>query len=493
MRQITFIAAILAALSLAACGGGGGSSPVIMEPMEPETVGPLPFPLERTVRETDQQTACLGGCYGHYASNFETLPRQTARDARHAPVYSEFGQQIHERLFVGIHQGDEHLSSLPSGGQRGSTQIRYGRLNDGAGAATVTAYLEAGLLSDGLVRRHASPPVLRVRGTVQPHHLDDLVRAVQLVNAALPADWQITMPPDDGGSDNASIEVYFVPSLAAGAGVTHYHVDGASVGQASLDWARIEIDSNVVDAAPIIGERLVQQVLAHEIIHALGVLDHLPTSFDTIMEPNNPGPQQGIAQPLSILYPADREALRALYGRLDNGDSPAADLGPWTSKSLHIAGNAKHANFGVAMRNGYAEPWAHGYLPGEYCCSFGLANNPALSGTVEWTGTMLGFTPEALAVSGGARIGVELATLTGSADFTSLEAWAAGAAPGAAGTGTTWLDGDLGYMIMVSGNTFRETGGDDGTLTGIFTGRQHEGAAGTLERQDLTAAFGGSR
>ena len=31
-----------------------------------------------------------------------------------------------------------------------------------------------------------------------------------------------------------------------------------------------------------------------------------------------------------------------------------------------------------------------------------------------------------------------------------------------------WLDGDLGYTIAARGNTFRETGGDDGRLTGIF-------------------------
>ncbi|MDE2789263.1 MAG: hypothetical protein OXI81_02410 [Paracoccaceae bacterium] len=408
-------------------------------------------------------------------------------------MYSEFGQQLHERLFVGIHQGDEHLGSLPSIGQRGSTKIRYGRLNDGVGATTVAAYLEAGLLSDRVVRRHASPPVLRVNGTAESHHLDALVRSVQLVNASLPADWKITILPDSGDHDSAIIEVDFVPSLAAGAGVTHYYIDRASPGQPSLDRARIEIDRNVMDAAPIIGERLVQQVLAHEIVHALGVLDHLPTRFDTIMESDNPGPSQGIEQPLSILYPADREALRALYGRLANGDSPAADLGPWTSASLHIAGNGRHANFGVAMRNGYAEAWAHGYHPGEFCCDFSLGNNPALSGSVTWNGVLLGLTPDAAAVAGDAAISVNIASMTGRADFTGLETWNPNAAPGAVGTGATWLDGDLGYTIAVRGNTFRETGGDAGTLTGIFTGRAHDGAAGTLERSDLTAAFGASR
>lgn len=54
-------------------------------------------------------------------------------------------------------------------------------------------------------------------------------------------------------------------------------------------------------------------------------------------------------------------------------------------------------------------------------------------------------------------------------------------------------NGDLRYFIAVRGNTFRETGGDEGILTGIFVGRNHEGATGTLERTDLVGAFGGIR
>ena len=81
--------------------------------------------------------------------------------------------------------------------------------------------------------------------------------------------------------------------------------------------------------------------------------------------------------------------------------------------------------------------------------------------------------------------------MAGRADFTRLETW--GAAPAAVGTGATWGDGDLGYAIAVHGNTFRDTGGDAGRLTGSFTGISHEGVAGILERTDLTAAFGGVR
>ena len=140
----------------------------------------------------------------------------------------------------------------------------------------------------------------------------------------------------------------------------------------------------------------------------------------------------------------------------------------------------------MALRNGLSEPWAHGHLP-----ATDLADNPALVGTVEWIGTMVGLTPEATAVTGDAQIAVDLSTLVGATVFTDLEEWAG--APGAPGDGTTWGRGDLGYAIAVTGNAFRETGGDAGQLTGIFTGRNHEGAAGTLERDDLTAAFGAGR
>ena len=79
--------------------------------------------------------------------------------------------------------------------------------------------------------------------------------------------------------------------------------------------------------------------------------------------------------------------------------------------------------------------------------------------------------------------------MTGRADFTRLETW--DGEPGAPGTGAVWNAGRLGYTIAVAGNAFSQTGGDAGTLRGVFFGERHIGMGGTLERQDLTAAFGG--
>ena len=60
---------------------------------------------------------------------------------------------------------------------------------------------------------------------------------------------------------------------------------------------------------------------------------------------------------------------------------------------------------------------------------------------------------------------VKSTNLSGYAGFASLESWATGAAPGASGTGTLWSDSDLSHTIAARGNTFKQTGGDDGSLT----------------------------
>ena len=67
------------------------------------------------------------------------------------------------------------------------------------------------------------------------------------------------------------------------------------------------------------------------------------------------------------------------------------------------------------------------------------------------------------------------------------------AAPGPVGSGVPWGDGDLQYQLSVSGNTFEQTGGDAGAVTGAFFGQAHEAMGGVLERSDLSAAFGGTR
>ncbi len=149
---------------------------------------------------------------------------------------------------------------------------------------------------------------------------------------------------------------------------------------------------------------------------------------------------------------------------------------------------ASRLAFGVRHGNGISVPWTTGSDP-----AMALADNRALRGTATWNGELLGFTPELASVRGNAEIAIALATMDGRADFTGMQSWAAGEEPGALGTGSQWNTGTLGYTITVGGNYLRSTGGDDGTLHGRFYGNSHQGVAGTVERDDLTAAFGAQR
>ena len=175
-------------------------------------------------------------------------------------------------------------------------------------------------------------------------------------------------------------------------------------------------------------------------------------------------------------------------------DMIAKDLGPWADTSTSIIGRTGEVGtegrvvFGVALRNDLAQPWVTGRRP-----LIDLGNNPELSGSAIWSGRLLGVTPQAATVAGAADLTIHLSTLTGDLDFTDLESWAPGHMPDATGTGTLWGDGDLNYQVGVRGNAFGQTGGDDGTVTGVFVGSSHEGMGGTLVRDDLTGAFGGTR
>ena len=445
MRKITITVAAAAALLLAACGGGGGGGGDSAGDHRP-TASHLAFPLG-------------------------------AGDIRHA----------------GVDQGADHLGQLPVVGQRGATRVRYGTLDDGVGRDTVVAYLtEAGAMT---ARWYDVPPDIRVIGSATARERQLVTETVEAINLSLPPEHRIKLaPPLAGlslrhtvnsagryfrGRDHRpnTIHIEFLDCAA-------YYDCGSSGSTAWGNGARLHAYIQMSRGTPAYGrDDWARILIAHEVLHALLADDHVGRRFDSIMHAGSSIYRSGLA---SILKPIDREALQALYGHLELRSVPT-DLGPWLSTSVHLAGNGRHANFGVALRNGYAEPWAHGPAPHAT-----LGQNRALSGTVTWDGTLLGFSDRS-PVAGDASIAVQLATLRGTADFTSLETWSAGTAPGAAGTGTTWLDGDLGYAIAVDGNTFRRTGGDAGRLTGIFTGAAHEGAAGTLERSDLTAAFGATR
>ena len=497
----SLVGAIVAySLLLASCSGGGDSptaAPVVQipnpspppesqrppAPQPPPAPGPDPEPIQEP-----------------------KLPLQLPARANGSPIV-DLGDRFH--IGTDVAPQANHLSSI---GYHHDIQVSHGILRDGVGAQQVLAYLEADTLlfdnesfTEGYLRRFGeAPPTVRVAQGTTPEQLIQTVRAVQFINAALPHDWQLefSSTPGPAGIHRPSDGDILV-EFAAHEDWPHPDPPANLAGLAST-WSRSILSSNnqkptntIVAAHLWIDHERTSEnhrltVLVHELIHALGRDHPDPNRFPDSIMVNPATSDHGV--PGHILYPLDREALLAVYGRIEPAtnqpEAIAENLGPWEDSSTHVRGGLPDmdAAFGVAWRNGLAQPWAYGPVP-----DTNLTDNPVLFGIVRWDGRLLGFTPSVAAVGGAAQLSVDLETLNGQLDFTVLESWAANARPGAIGTGTIWGDGELRYTIGVRGNAFIQTGGDDGVVTGAFFGASHESMGGVLERVDLNAAFGALR
>ena len=437
----------------------------------------------------------LNAAFGGGNRSVTPPPLPDAGLAAQSPIIY-VGPNFHIGADVAPAAGDLQTAAL-----HGDTAISHGTVADGIGAAALIAYLrhasERNNTPTHIRRFGASPPTLRIaEGTSAEHH-NQAVRTVQMINAALPHDWQLRIAPAPGPTladqpTAGEIHLHFRPYDQWPSRYQDTDRERPPAGIA-LHWARNDGQITralvFVDHIRVTGrDRL--DTLVHEIIHSLGRGHPDPDLFPhTIMLPN------AQSRDNHILYPLDREALLAVYSRLQPGATAASlaeDLGPWSDTSTHLLGEltpaGQNISFGVALRNGLAQPWATGPAP-----RTDLTDNTALSGTASWSGRLLGFTPDAEPVAGAADLAIALDTLNGDLEFSELEYWSAGQAPGAAGSGATWNDGDLSYDVDVRGNTFVRNRGDEGIVTGAFLGRQHQAMGGTLQRDDLSAAFGGSR
>lgn len=441
--------------------------------------------------------ACGGG--GGDGGGGASLPAQRVADVGQTPTLL-----LNRRLHVGA---DVAPRILPQVGEHEGTAVSHGRVRDGIGAGRLIAYLqhdvdESVFNNSGHISRFGStPPTVRVAAGASQEYIEQTVRAVQLINAALPHDWQLKFNPEPRQDDepfghgtvwyNGEILIKFSRSnnsSVAGFSRNSYGRESA-YGEADIAVAsRVSID-------PVLGAgeyRL--SLIIHELLHSLGRGHAAKDRFRDSITASFPVGLNTV--PGHELHPLDREALLAVYGTLHPADTSsdiASKLGPWANTSIHIRGDldlpgSGAVAFGAALRNGLAQPWAYGPAP-----SANLHQNDQLSGSATWSGRLLGLTPETEVVAGASRLTVGLQTLRGDLNFTELESWAGRAAPGTVGSGSQWGDGFLNYRIGVRGNAFKRVGGDAGVVTGVFLGSKHEGMGGTLQRDDLTAGFGGKR
>ena len=502
-RRLAGIApAVLILAALWGCGGGGG--------------GPLPLP------ETGPATESSGLPPGFPVNAY--LWTDTFRPG--SPVM-EFGGSVH----VGADVATAADALVASGGRNGVTLSR-GTVRDGMGAEDVVRYLRVAAshnLAAGRVTGLATfpetpvPTVILVAGKETRNNDTRFARltadAVRILNAALPFERQIRFSPHmvpeaDGGAflgrDLGEIWVQFIPKRhpvypgdadpdeLGRARVSYYVRDETAetreVSEDGAGYSTVIVDSEAVASFT---DPEVLHVLIHELLHAVGFVSHTDSrDFDSTLSVGYfPG-----TRPRGLIHPIDREGLLAAYSRLEPGTAPedisAETLGPWAETSFHLRGDlgigAGEIAFGVAFRNGLAQPWAFGPKP-----ESALGHNPALSGSSTWIGALLGITPSGRGVAGDSSLRLDMESLSGQLAFTGMRYDGGG----------TWGDGDLHYAVRAADNGFRRadaefvragpgyewSGKDLGTVTGVFFGARHEGMGGVLERHDLSAAFGGRR
>ena len=142
------------------------------------------------------------------------------------------------------------------------------------------------------------------------------------------------------------------------------------------------------------------------------------------------------------------------------------------------------ARFGVSLENNEITPWAAGVKP---LTNFSDIPSAQSLGTAYYDGIFIGLTHSEKQPIGGAvamEFDLSRAGVTGTfwlGELVTVER---------DGSLEPFLEGSLQHDIAVTGNTFTTTGGDPGTVTGIFAGEDHEVATGTFQHSAFTGTFG---
>lgn len=460
------IVLIISCMVLTSCGGGGGL-------VENKKESPSP---KWEISPPDASD-----------NNFKFIGTEST-NGHHAPVYETNGL-----LRVGVDQkiGQSTIDQLTERTE-GSQQIkiRSGTVDDGVGSTDLQKYFSRLYISDKIERNWE----VVITGTSNEFERKRLMTAVEIINTALPDDFKLTI----GDPISTSLANAVLPGLRFDRNIARQlgwkyntiHVEflplnadcrtcgGASFGRYIQMY---QIDHDIYT-----NETLAIEALIHELMHSLGFHNHVDEDIASVINAGNHvigRNRSDERKPGSLLYPIDRAAIRFQYENEFHQRFGPRRYGDWNTEKKHMYVDHEFGAFGAVRSNGYTEPWSYGIKP-----DWDLIDNTPVSskGSATWKGVLVGYHDghDAEAV-GDSAITVNFPGLDGTAEFDNIELLLE--------SDQREEYGDLDYDIQVSGNTYVNISGDDGTLTGTFIGRKHEATGGVLERSDLSAAFGGIR
>jgi len=296
-------------------------------------------------------------------------------------------------------------------------------------------------------------------------------RALGILNRPLPAEYRLnyrTTGRTFAGTDRDDW-VTRAGSLVP-EGVIHAeiypHGDPESAGVAWTDGEKGFALGNGdgLDLADPIHVSVAVDTMVHEFLHALGLGGHPHPVHTSILSYRHHHKGELDRVPL-----VDMSVLYDLYG-----------WGSWGTEMETVAEHAGGVHFG-------ADRLHHGTAVISWVDARHMAQPrpEALSGRASYRGTLVGYAPDGSALYGDADLGMDFGRGTGEARFHRITDW----------EGNWWNRSGYRYELVLYAHYFDSSGGPqerDGIpdVTGAFYGFEAETAAGTLQRPEITAAFG---
>lgn len=307
---------------------------------------------------------------------------------------------------------------------------------------------------------------------------DDVIRrAVAIVNRVLPADKRLSMGYADSETTGLARDIIdlvgrglWVSNAVDSAVIYAEIVDLGDDAPLGLGWTDGGFGTAQVQES-LMGDRNKQeyavQTMVHEILHAMGLMGHPHHTHTSVLSYQHESSRVFDNVPL-----IDVAVLYDMYG-----------WGNWTGRIQTVFDKVDGVQFGVhrvwhtlGYRATYI-PWVEGgFMP--------VPPDSTLSGTASWSGALVGVADGTTAVTGVADLAFEFDDSSGSAEFHSIYDW----------NGNRWNQTVPDYDLYVNG-TYFDSDDEDGIpdVVGAFYGVDAEVAAGTLQRPEITAAFGATR